>query len=302
MKEIFPKGAAWMDGEFIKLSEARIPVLDWGFLRSDATYDVAHVWKGRFFLLDKHIDRFFKSTEKLRMPCKIDRKELKKILAGCVNNAGLENAYVEMIQTRGISPNFERDPRKATPRFIAFAVPFGWILKPEDFEVGLDVLVTDIKRIPPGSVDPTIKNYHWLDLVSGMLNSYDLGHDTAILIDEKNNVSEGPGFNIFSVDETGLNTPDHGVLEGITRQTVINLAKELDLSINIKSISIEKLKSSDELFATSTAGGIMPITKINGKPVGSGVPGKITRKLHKTYWHKHSDPDWSLSVDDILNK
>ena len=302
MKDIFPKGAAWMDGKFVKLSEARISVLDWGFLRSDATYDVAHVWKGRFFLLDKHIDRFFKSTEKLRMPCKIDRTELKKILAGCVNNAGLENAYVEMIQTRGISPNFERDPRKATPRFIAFAVPFGWILKPEDFEVGLDVLVTDIKRIPPDSVDPTIKNYHWLDLVSGMLTSYDLGHDTAILIDEKNNVLEGPGFNIFSVDETGLNTPDHGVLEGITRQTVINLAKELDLSINIKSISIEKLKSSDELFATSTAGGIMPITKINGKPVGSGIPGKITRELHKTYWHKHSDPDWSLSVDDILNK
>ena len=302
MKDIFPKGAAWMDGEFIKLSEARISVLDWGFLRSDATYDVAHVWKGRFFLLDKHIDRFFKSTEKLRMPCKIDRKELKKILAGCVNNAGLENAYVEMIQTRGISPNFERDPRKATPRFIAFAVPFGWILKPEDFEVGLDVLVTDIKRIPPGSVDPTIKNYHWLDLVSGMLTSYDLGHDTAILIDEKNNVSEGPGFNIFSVDETGLNTPDHGVLEGITRQTVIDLAKELDQSINIKPISIEKLKSSNELFATSTAGGIMPITKINGKTVGLGVPGKITRQLHKIYWDKHSDPDWSLSLDDILLK
>ena len=135
-----------------------------------------------------------------------------------------------------------------------------------------------------------------------MFHSFDRGHDTAILVDEKNNISEGPGFNIFSVDKTGLNTPDQGVLEGITRQTVINLAKELDLSINIKSISIEKLKSSDELFATSTAGGIMPITKINGKPVGSGVPGKITRELHKTYWYKHSDPDWSLSVDDILNK
>ena len=302
MKDIFPKGAAWMDGEFIKLSEARISVLDWGFLRSDATYDVAHVWKGRFFLLDKHIDRFFKSTEKLRMPCKIDRKELKKILAGCVKNAGLENAYVEMIQTRGMAPNFERDPRKATPRFIAFAVPFGWILKPEDFEVGLDVLVTDIKRIPPGSVDPTIKNYHWLDLVSGMINSYERVHDTAILIDEKNNVLEGPGFNIFSVDKTGLNTPDHGVLEGITRQTVIDLATELDQSINIKPISIKKLKSSDELFATSTAGGIMPITKINGKTVGLGAPGKITRQLHKIYWDKHSDPDWSLSVEDILIK
>ena len=86
MKDIFPQGAAWMDGEFIKLSEARIPVLDWGFLRSDATYDVAHVWKVRFFLLDKHIDRFFMSSKKLRMPCEISRHKLKKILLGVLNN------------------------------------------------------------------------------------------------------------------------------------------------------------------------------------------------------------------------
>ena len=79
MKEdIFPKGAAWMNGEFIQLSEARIPVLDWGFLRSDATYDVVHVWQGRFFRLDKHIDRFFHSTEKLRMPCTVSRIDLNK--------------------------------------------------------------------------------------------------------------------------------------------------------------------------------------------------------------------------------
>ena len=81
MKEyIFPKGAAWMNGKFIQLSEARIPVLDWGFLRSDATYDVVHVWKGRFFRLDKHIDRFFQSTEKLRMSCTVSRIDLKKYL------------------------------------------------------------------------------------------------------------------------------------------------------------------------------------------------------------------------------
>jgi len=300
MNEIFPKGAAWMDGKFVKLSEAKIPILDWGFLRSDATYDVVHVWKGRFFQLDKHIDRFFKSTEKLRMPCKIKRDELKKILAGCVQNAGLDNAYVEMIQTRGMSPNFVRDPRAATPRIMAFAVPFGWILKPEDFEKGLDVLLTDIKRIPPSSVDSTIKNYHWLDLVTGMLDAYEKGHNTAILIDENNNISEGPGFNIFSVDKSGINTPDHGVLEGITRQTVINLAKELKLKINARPISIDMLKSSDELFATSTAGGVMPITKVSGELIGSGKVGNITRTIHKIYWKKHTNPDWTESIKDIL--
>jgi len=301
MKEdIFPKGAAWMNGEFIQLSEARIPVLDWGFLRSDATYDVVHVWQGRFFRLDKHIDRFFHSTEKLRMPCKVSRINLKKILAGCVERSGLDNAYVEMIQTRGMSPNFERDPRKSEPRFIAFAVPFGWILKPEEFEKGLDVLVSNRRRISPNSIDSRIKNYHWLDLVSGMFEAFDEGHDTVILTNEENNISEGPGFNIFCVDERGLNSPNKGVLEGITRQTVLDLAKELNLPFQLRPISLEKLKNSNEVFATSTAGGIMPITKINGLPIGRGAPGEITRKLHKTYWDKHSDPAWSVSKDDLL--
>ncbi len=249
MNEIFPQGHAWIDGNFVALAEAKISILDWGFLRSDATYDVVHVWKGRFFRLDKHIDRFFESTKKLRMPCQMDRDELKKILAGCVEKAKLENAYVEMIQTRGMSANFVRDPREATPRIIAFAVPFGWILKQEDFEKGLDVLLTEIKRIPPSSVDPTIKNYHWMDLVTGMLNAYEKGNDTAILVDENNNITEGPGFNLFCVDDKGIFTPDYGVLEGITRQTVFDLAKELNIPISKKPISIEQLKNAKELFA-----------------------------------------------------
>jgi branched-chain amino acid aminotransferase len=234
------------------------------------------------------------------MPCAISRPELKKIVAGCVEHSGLEDAYVEMIQTRGMSPNFHRDPRKASPRFIAFAVPFGWILKPEKFEKGLDVIVSNRRRISPDSIDSKIKNYHWLDLVSGMYEAYDSDSDTVILTDENNNISEGPGFNIFTVDQMGLNTPDRGVLEGITRKTVIDLAKEINLSVNLKSISFEMLENSDEVFATSTAGGIMPITKINNKMVDQGTPGKITRKLYQSYWDKHAQPKWSESVNDLL--
>ena len=299
MNEIFPQGYAWIDSKYVELAEAKIPILDWGFLRSDATYDVVHVWKGRFFRLDKHIDRFFESAKKLRMPCQISRDELKKILANCVIKGKLESAYVEMIQTRGMSPKFVRDPRLATPRIMAFAVPFGWILKQEDFEKGLNVLLTDIKRIPPSSVDPTIKNYHWMDLVTGMLNAYEKGNDTAILVDEKNNITEGPGFNLFCVDESGIFTPDHGVLEGITRQSVFDLAKELNMTIFKKPISIERLNNAHELFATSTAGGIMPITKVSGRDVCNGKVGNVTRQLHKLYWEKHRDDGWSTSIIDI---
>ena len=300
MNEIFPQGYAWIDSKYVELAEAKIPILDWGFLRSDATYDVVHVWKGRFFRLDKHIDRFFESAKKLRMPCQISRDELKKILANCVIKGKLESAYVEMIQTRGMSPKFVRDPRLATPRIMAFAVPFGWILKQEDFEKGLNVLLTDIKRIPPSSVDPTIKNYHWMDLVTGMLDAYEKGNDTAVLVDENNNITEGPGFNLFCINDSGIFTPDHGVLEGITRQSVFDLAKELHLPITKKSISVEELYNAEELFATSTAGGIMPITKVSGKEIGKGSVGNLTRQLHKLYWQKHSDDSWSTSISDIL--
>ena len=300
MNEIFPQGYAWIDSKYVELAEAKIPILDWGFLRSDATYDVVHVWKGRFFRLDKHIDRFFESAKKLRMPCQISRDELKKILANCVIKGKLESAYVEMIQTRGMSPKFVRDPRLATPRIMAFAVPFGWILKQEDFEKGLNVLLTDIKRIPPSSVDPTIKNYHWMDLVTGMLDAYEKGNDTAVLVDENNNITEGPGFNLFCVNGSGIFTPDHGVLEGITRQSVFDLAKELHLPITKKSISVEELYNAEELFATSTAGGIMPITKVSGKEISKGSVGNLTRQLHKLYWQKHSDDSWSTSISDIL--
>ena len=300
MNDIFPQGYAWIDSKYVELAEAKIPILDWGFLRSDATYDVVHVWKGRFFRLDNHIDRFFESTKKLRMPCQISRDELKKILANCVIKGKLESAYVEMIQTRGMSPKFVRDPRLATPRVMAFAVPFGWILKQEDFEKGLNVLLTDIKRIPPSSVDPTIKNYHWMDLVTGMLDAYEKGNDTAVLVDENNNITEGPGFNLFCINDSGIFTPDHGVLEGITRQSVFDLAKELNLPITKKSISVEELYNAEELFATSTAGGIMPITKVSGKEIGKGSVGNLTRQLHKLYWEKHSDDSWSTSISDIL--
>ena len=301
MNEIFPQGCAWIDNEYVELAEAKIPILDWGFLRSDATYDVVHVWRGRFFRLDKHIDRFFESTKKLRMPCQVSRDELKKILANCVVKGKLENAYVEMIQTRGMSPKFVRDPRLATPRVMAFAVPFGWILKQKDFEKGLDVLLTDIKRIPPSSVDPTIKNYHWMDLVTGMLDAYENGNDTAILVDENNNITEGPGFNLFCVNDIGIFTPDHGVLEGITRQSVFDFAKELNLPIVKKVITVEELQTANELFASSTAGGIMPITKVSGIQIGNGRVGDITRQLHKLYWEKHTDDKWSTSITDILS-
>lgn len=293
----FPPGVAWIEGRFVPMEEARIPVLDWGFLRSDATYDVVHVWQGRFFRLDTHLERFERSVAKLRMTLPFERAELERILHACVRRAGLRDAYVEMICTRGHSPSFSRDPRTAVNRFIAFAIPFGWIANEEQRARGLSLWIASIPRIPAASVDPTVKNYHWLDLVQGIFEAFEHDAETVVLSDGAGNVTEGPGFNLFALCGGVIRTPGSGVLEGITRRTALELCAELGLATEQAPLSAEALRAAEEVFITSTAGGIMPVTKIDGAPVGDGRPGPATAALTEAYWAKHADPAWTTPVD-----
>jgi branched-chain amino acid aminotransferase len=293
----FPDGVAYIDGEYRPISEARISVLDWGFLHSDATYDVVHVWQGRFFRLDRHIDRFMRSVEKLRMTLPLDREGLIRVLNECVRLAGFRDAYVEMIRTRGRPRGASRDPRDAVNNFIAFAIPFGWIMDEGQRKRGINVVIAQTKRIPTESVDPTIKNYHWLDLVAGLFEAYDRGGENVVLTDLAGNVTEGPGFNIFAVRRGRAATPDRGVLEGITRATAIELCRELQIPVDIGPVTADVLRKADEIFLTSTAGGIMPVTRIDGEAVGDGKPGSLTGRLSEIYWAKHDEPAWTTPVD-----
>ena len=293
----FPEGIAYVDGDFRPMSEARISVLDWGFLRSDATYDVVHVWDGKFFRLDRHIDRFMQSVDKLRMTLPMDRDGLAHVLNECVRRSGMRDAYVEMILTRGRSPTFSRDPRDAVNNFIAFAIPFVWIMDAEQRQRGIDIVIAETRRIPVESVDPTVKNYHWLDLVAGMFEAYDRGGENVVLTDMAGNITEGPGFNIFAVRGGRAATANRGVLQGITRQIAIELCEELQIPVDIGTVTADALRGADEIFVTSTAGGIMPVTRIDGEAIGDGKPGPITGRLTELYWARHDDPAWTTPVD-----
>lgn len=292
----YPQGVAFMDGQYLPMSEAKISVLDWGFLHSDATYDTVHVWNGRFFRLDLHLDRFWGGMERLRMKLPYDRKSVASILNNCVALSGHKAAYVEMICTRGSSPTFSRDPRDAENRFIAFAVPFGSVANKEQLERGLHIAISEMVRIPPRSVDPAIKNYHWLDLVKGLLDAYDMGAETALILDTNGHIAEGPGFNVFFAKDGALRTPAFGVLPGITRRTVFDLCAEIGLSATATDITRAEIKGADEVFITSTAGGIMPVTRIDNAAIAQEQVGSVTRRLMDLYWQKHDDPAWSTAV------
>jgi branched-chain amino acid aminotransferase len=293
----FSNGAAWVDDQFVPIAEAKISILDWGFLHSDATYDVAHVWKGKFFRLDDHIDRFLSGIDRLHMSIPYNRTDLRALLIDCVKTSGLHDAYVEMICTRGLPKPGSRDPRECTNRLFAFAIPFVWIANPQKQKQGLHLIVSSLQRIPPESVDPTVKNYHWLDMVMSLFEAYDRGAETAVVVDAQGNLVEGPGFNIFAVNGNTVTTPARGVLEGITRRTVIELATGYGYQVIQDYLSADKARSADEMFVTSTAGGVIPITKIDGRKISSGTPGPVTQKLQEGYWMVHEDPRYTLKIE-----
>ncbi len=296
VKQLHTKGSAHVDGQIVAISDAKISLLDWGFLHSDATYDVAHVWQGSFFRLDDHIERFYAGMEKLRLSIPHNRDQLRSILCECVVSTGLQNAYVEMICTRGMPEPGSRDPRNCRNQFFAFAIPFVWISKPDNENPGIHLVVSRQQRIPPASIDPTIKNYHWLDMVSGLFEAYDRGAETAVLVDAEGNIVEGPGFNIFAVKDDILLTPSTGVLEGITRRTVIELANENGFTVKRGNLTIDHAYQADEIFITSTAGGVMPVYKVDDQLIANGQFGAVTLKLQRLYWALHDLPEYRLEV------
>lgn len=292
----FVDGVAFVDEEFMPVAQARIPLTDWGFLHSDATYDVAHVWGGRFFRLDDHLARFEDGMAKLHMRLPLSRSEIRDILLECVRKSGLRNAYVEMVCTRGMPAPGSRDPRTCSNRFYAFAVPFIWIADPSKQETGLHAAISEIERISSRSVDATVKNYHWLDFVTGLYRAYDQGAETVILCDRDGHITEGPGFNVFAVKDGHVTTPETGVLQGITRKTVMELADELSIPLQQQPIPPAELRAADEVFASSTAGGVIPITRLDGDAVGNGGIGPITGRIRDAYWQCHNDDRLTLAV------
>ncbi len=290
-------GLAYVGGNYVPTSEAVVSVFDFGLTRSDVTYDVAHVWQGSFFRLDAHISRFFTSLKALRMTIPHSPDELRGILHELVRRSGLRDVYVAMLCTRGRPPFGSRDSRLCENRFIAYAVPFVWLATPEQREKGMHAVYGSHRRISALSVDPTVKNYHHLDSVRSLFDAYDRGAQTVLLLDEADNVTEGPGFNAFAVIGNVVTTPDAGVLEGVTRDTVIQLARDLGYEVQIRPVSATEFLEADEVFVTSTGGGVMPVTRLEGRIFGNGVPGPITRKLETAYWQAHSDPRFSQPVD-----
>ncbi len=292
----FAHGIAWIDGEFTPIEKARIPILDQGFLRGDLTYDVPGVWDGRFFRLDDHLDRLDRSCEKMRMKVPLEREEVRKLLLQMLAKSGIRDAYVELIVTRGLK--FVREYESYENNLYLLVLPYVWAMPPELQRTGGPAIVTrTVRRTPPGAMDPTIKNLQWGDFVRGWLEAMDRDAVYSLLPDGDGNITEGGGYNVCVIKDGVLRTPSRGVLEGVTRKTVLEVAEARGVKTVLDFVKVEELYEADELFICTTAGGVMPLTQLDGETVGGGQVGPVTRQIWEDYWAAHYDPKLSFEVD-----
>jgi branched-chain amino acid aminotransferase len=291
-------GAAYVDGTVVPIREARIPVTDWAYRRSDVTYDVVSVWGGAFFRLDDHLRRFRASMAALRMRPAEDEAALRAVLHDLVRRAGLREAYVAMDCLRGSPPPGQpRHPAFARSYLVCFAVPW---------DLGRPARGAGARRPPDhgghaahpeACVDPRVKNFHWGDMTAALFEAHDRGADNAVLLDLDGNVAEGPGFNVFTVTDGRVATPDRGALEGITRLSVMELCAELGILCEVRPIPVAEFREADEIFLATTAGGIMPASRIDGRIMGNDRPGPVSARLRELFWEKR-EAGWHATPVD----
>jgi len=294
-------GVVFIDGEFVPPEEARMSIFDYGFTWSDCVYDVTSVWHGWFFKLNEHLERFERSCEGFRLTLPYDRDEVKAILAECVDRAGLEDAYVKVEVTRGLTPNQSRDLRLAQNRFTAYAIPFVWIWGEDKCRDGASLhLCRRFERVSSKAIDQRFKNYNRADLVQGRLDAYDAGCDDAVLVSADGSLSEGFGWNILLVKDGAVATPDWNVLEGRTRDAVEEICRDEGIPYELRRIEPSELETADEVFAATTAGGVMPVIAVDSRPIGDGTPGPVTRLLQDQYWSKREAGWHGTRTADLL--
>lgn len=284
----------YVNGEFVPESHARISVLDHAVLYGDGVFETAVAWNGRVFKFDDHVDRFFRSMAAVAMEAPFTRDELKRLVLESIRRNGFSEAYVKWIATRGSNGTPLMDPAGCVANLIILSQPY----IDRGGAGGLRLKTTAIRR-PPGHVlDAHIKSLNYLNLVLARIEAKAAGADQALMLDVHGHVCEAPGFNVFLVKGRKLQTPAHDILAGVTRQTVIDMAPELGYAVEEGVFELYHAYTADEVFLTSTAGGLLPVVEVDGRRIGGGQPGPAFRELRAAYQAALGSSRWGTPVNE----
>ena len=254
---------------------------------------------GAFFRLPDYMERFRASRASLRLDIGMDEAAISAALHQMVAASGLRDSYVAMVASRGVPliPG-TRDPRECGNHFYCWCVPYIYLMRPEmPPDARTAWIAKSVTRIPASSVDPRVKNYHWGDFTAGLFEAKDNGFETVILLDADGNVTEGPGFNVFAVSGNRLITPDAGALEGISRRTVIEMGQSHGMDVDIRPLPLAEFMEADEVFLSTSGGGVMPLTRVDDRIFSNGAIGPVAAAMHETYWLWIKDPAYRTEIE-----
>ena len=296
------KGIAYQWGRFLPVEEAKVAILDPAFTKSDVVFDVVSVWDGRFFRLDDHLTRFRESREYVRMKSPYSEDKMKQIMAECVDRAGLSEAMVYMLCTRGSYAGGAAigDPRSCENEFIAYSCPYYWVVPRDRVQTGAHLWLAETRRAPDAAINQKTKNFNRMDLTRAQFEALDAGADAPILPSTEGFLTEGPGFNLWIVRDGKVLTPGDNLLQGITRLTVFKLCSLLDLEATARNLRAEDLQDAEEAFISTTGGGIVPVASVSGRAIGDGSPGQISCRIRDLYWAKRAEGWHATSVSEVL--
>ncbi len=273
----------FLNGHFVEERDAMLSVFDRGFLYGDAVFETAFAWNGAIFKLDCHLERMMRSLRAVCIDLPMTLDALKEAIVETVRRNRLREAYVKWIVTRGMGPGVLLDPTGCVSSVFVFAREYLSLADPAKAAAGISVMISGVKRTPHECLDPRIKNTNYLNLILARIEAIKGGYDDALMLDMQGRLTEAPGYNVFIVKDGTVRTPAEEVLEGVTRETTLELCAVLRIPSETRALHAYDAYTADEVFLTSTAGGFVPIRAVDGRPVGDGRPGPTFRRLREAY-------------------
>ena len=274
----------YIDGKFYPKEEAKVSVFDHGYLYGDGIYETLRAYNGKVFEIEKHIKRLFQSASKMSLKLPLDENGFHKAINDSVRENDLKEAYIRVSVSRGVG-EIGLDPDLCPePTTVIIAKQFN-SYPPEMFEKGVKVAVVNTRRNHPECLDPSIKSTNCLNTIFAKMEAKRAGAYEGILLNHSNMVAEGTVSNIFIVKSGNILTPPlmAGILEGVTRDLVLKLAKDAGITLYEEMFTEVQLWQADEAFITNTTMEVMPVTKVDDHVIAGGKPGAVTTKLMAAY-------------------
>ncbi len=275
----------YLDGKFVdKKEDATVSIFEHGLLYGDGVFEGIRAYNGLVFRLEDHMDRLFNSAKGIDLKIPVSKKEMTELVLETTRRTGLDDCYIRLLVTRGIG-DLGIDPRKCEKAAI-YIIATGIALYPEDrYEQGLKVVTVSTRRTRSDMLNPQFKSLNYLNNILGKMEANRMGADEGIMLNAEGYVAECTADNIFAAKNRELFTPPpyHGILEGITRKVIIEIAKENNVPIHQRGMVLQDFIAADEVFLTGSGAELIPVVEIDGRPVGDGKVGDGFRELRKLF-------------------